>query len=150
MEQFDQLMHLWQQPWTRWVVFALIALLAYLPVSAILYLQYAMWARDRANRLAMSAIALISALAGVCVAILAIIGIDAVYVWYKTPWGPPLPTLLDPGYTRFWLPLILVAGVALVAIYGIWYELRKMRKNDENLPSYDDDDVYDIYYERLK
>ena len=135
MELIIRLAQLWQQPWTHWVVFAAAWLLAYLPVSAILYSQYAMWTRDQANRMPVYAIAIVSALAGACVGIMAIICVDAVYRWYKTPWGPPLPTLLDPGYTRFWLPLIIASGIALVAICGIWYELHKMRrlKEQDNL-----------------
>lgn len=69
-------------------------------------------------------------------------------------------TILDPEYIKLWFqiafPFILLAAIALPPLYGIWYELHKMRKNDENLnflstlPPSEDDDIYDKFDERIK
>jgi len=67
-------------------------------------------------------------------------------------------TILDPEYIKLWFqiafPFILLAAIALPPLYGIWYELRKRRKNDEKLftlpPSDDDDGPYDQFEERIK
>lgn len=50
--------------------------------------------------------------------------------------------ILDPGYVKLWLPLIILAAAALVPLYGIWIELRRWRKANKR-PRYPIDDKYD-------
>jgi hypothetical protein len=50
--------------------------------------------------------------------------------------------ILDPGYIKLWLPLIILAAVAMIPLFGIWIELRRWRKANEK-PRYPIDDKYD-------
>jgi hypothetical protein len=140
---FDGLMQAWKLPWTHWVVFGAAWLIAYLIVSAVLYTQYAIWARGRYPWVGY-ALAVIAGLAGICNGLLVLTAINAVFTWYTKPWGPPLP-MLALDYQPFWA---VVFGVTLVIattpLYGVWYELHKIRKSREKQPMmYPDDDLYD-------
>ena len=56
-------------------------------------------------------------------------------------------TILDPDYIRLWIPLLFLAALALIPLYGIWFELRNWRKANENFGKQAD---YDVYDERIK
>jgi hypothetical protein len=155
------LAHLWSQPWIHWITGLIVGLLVYLPVSSILFAQYAMW-QGKSNQTAVYIIALFSGLISVSGALFVVGGLDAIYIWYNTPLGPPLEpftimAVLDSGYVRLWLPFIILAAIAIIPIVGIWYELHKMRrlKEQDNLfftklnqsPEYEAEDLLD---ERIK
>ena len=67
-------------------------------------------------------------------------------------------TMLDPEYIKLWFqiafPFILILAVVLVPLFGIWYELHKMRKNDERdytpLPYPTSEEVDDLLDDRLQ
>jgi hypothetical protein len=68
--------------------------------------------------------------------------------------------ILDPAYIKLWFqiafPFILILAACLVPLFGIWYELRKMRMRIKNLdflstlPPSDDDGPYDQFEERIR
>lgn len=37
----------------------------------------------------------------------------------------PISSVIDPGYVKLWLPLIIISALALIPMYGIWFVLRK-------------------------
>jgi hypothetical protein len=112
--------------WVKMLVFLAFLVIFYLPISSILYVQAAMWLKENVNKWVVGMSLILAAGSSTIVCIL----INGFAVWWTSPFNVyylPL-SVIDPGYVNLWVPFIIVAAVAGVAI---WYELHRIRINTQ-------------------
>jgi len=129
--QFGKACHLWiDHLWVKALVFLVLWFISYLVITPMVYTQAMLWLRMQVNKW----VALLGAFFAAGVTVIMCIMIDAVAVWYTSPLNVYLPlSAVDPGYTKLWVPFIIVAAVATIvgAVIGvgIWIELHWIREH---------------------